>query len=135
LDLAEEELFVTDSANHRIQVWEIGKKYPEEELSKEFQKTSDPYAGKYLRSFGARPALLGEEFCPCSVVLIGDHVYLSDTGNHRISVWNAMDGSYLRGWGGRGEEIGQFEYPCGIASDGGELVVADRNNHRLQMFT
>ena len=61
-------------------------------------------------------------------------VYVADSGNHRIQVFDA-DGRFVRGWGGPGQGQGQFNEPWGIAVDEQYVYVADTWNHRIQKFT
>ena len=61
-------------------------------------------------------------------------VFVSDTGNKRILVYNS-DGERIQSWGQEGSKPGQLIEPVGIAVNGaGEVVVADTGNHRLQFF-
>ena len=62
------------------------------------------------------------------------NIYVSDTGNKRIRVYDAL-GEFLRDIGGAGSDIGQLEEPAGLAihSDG-RLFVADTWNRRVSVF-
>ncbi len=71
---------------------------------------------------------------PRAVALSGDHIFVADTANHRIVVYD-REGKIERTWGTRGGENGQFRSPAGIAVDGSNLVyVADTGNGRVQVF-
>lgn len=62
-------------------------------------------------------------------------VYLADTGNKRILVYNS-NGIFLFQIGSEGLAIGQFEEPVGLAFDlQGFLYVADTWNQRIQVFS
>ena len=61
-------------------------------------------------------------------------IYVADTGNHRIQVYDA-DGQFVRGWGSFGAEVGQFNEPWGLAVDESYVYVADTWNARIQKFT
>lgn len=72
-------------------------------------------------------------------------IYLADSGNHRVQVFNP-DGTFLRQWGSLckvdtgegcvGAGDGQFNEPWGIAvGPDGSVYVADTWNHRIQRFT
>jgi uncharacterized protein (TIGR03663 family) len=61
-------------------------------------------------------------------------VYVADTGNKRILVYNS-DGEFIMQIGKEGIELGQFEEPVGLAFDAqGFLYVADTWNQRIQVF-
>jgi DNA-binding beta-propeller fold protein YncE len=66
----------------------------------------------------------------------GNKIYVADTGNHRIQVFN-QTGLFLFQWGSRGSGPGQFEDPSDIEVDSvnGKVYVADTGNHRIQVFT
>jgi sugar lactone lactonase YvrE len=62
-------------------------------------------------------------------------VFVSDTGNKRILVYDA-DGNYITKIGNEGMGIGQFEEPVGLAIDQqNNLYVADTWNQRIQVFS
>jgi DNA-binding beta-propeller fold protein YncE len=69
------------------------------------------------------------------------HLYVADFNNHRIQIFNPVDGSYIRSIGqGRGAGPGQLNGPVSIAAllgpEGGisELYVSDKENHRVSVF-
>ena len=62
------------------------------------------------------------------------NLYVTDSGNHRIQVFDP-DGVFLFGWGEFGTENGQFNEPWSLAVDDAFVYVADTWNHRLQKFT
>lgn len=63
-----------------------------------------------------------------------DRVYVVDTGNHRVQVFDS-NGRFLSAYGGRGSGDGQFQEPVGIAiDDDGFIYVADTWNRRVQRF-
>ena len=62
------------------------------------------------------------------------NVYVADTGNHRIQIYNSS-GSYVATLGSYGSSNYQFDRPEGVAVDGsGKIYVADTNNHRVQIY-
>ncbi len=62
-------------------------------------------------------------------------VYLPDTGNHRVQVFNA-DGSFSRSFGSQGAGNSQFSCPSGVAISPltGDILVVDTCNERVQRF-
>ena len=63
------------------------------------------------------------------------HVYVSDTGNKRIAVFDTQ-GTFITEFGEVGFDDGQFDEPSGLALDiEGNLYVADTWNQRIQVFS
>jgi DNA-binding beta-propeller fold protein YncE len=61
-------------------------------------------------------------------------VYVTDTGNHRVQVFDSA-GEFLLEFGRAGDGPGEFQEPAGIAvSDQGEVFVADTWHRRIQVF-
>ncbi len=113
------ELFVTDSHNHRVQVFRV----------------SD---GTFLRQIGgAKGSGKGQFNMPMDMALSPDEAELlvADYNNHRIQVFRARDGQHLREWGSSGSAHGQFSGPMSVEVTGsGEVVVADMCNKRVSVF-
>lgn len=112
---ADNEFYVADSGNHRIQVFHQD--------------------GSFLRGFGsagATPGLLNQ---PTGLAIRGAEVFVADSRNHRIQVYNKDSGQFLRGWGKLGQQAGDFNVPFGIAvSAVGQVFCVDSLNHRVQVF-
>jgi hypothetical protein len=64
-----------------------------------------------------------------------DRVYVADTWNSRVQVFDAS-GAYLATIGGSwGARTGDLRDPTGVAVDGqGNVYIADSTNHRIQKF-
>lgn len=62
-------------------------------------------------------------------------VYVPDTGNHRIQVFNA-DGTFSRSFGSQGNSNTQFECPNGVAISPitQDILVVDACNERVQVY-
>ena len=117
-------IYVADSQNHRVQ------KFSSE--------------GEFLLSWGSYATVdsgnaPGGTFNEPWGIAIGpdDLVYVADTWNHRIQVFNA-DGKFITMWGmpGLAEQPDQFWGPRGIAVDDSGLVyVTDTGNNRVAVFS
>jgi DNA-binding beta-propeller fold protein YncE len=116
-------VYVADTWNHRIQ------KFTAE--------------GEFVLSWGQLgqvqaydPAGNGLFYGPRGIAVGPDgNVYVADTGNHRVQVFNAY-GVFLREFGGAGSLPSQLNEPVGIAvNDIGEVFVADTWNRRVQVFS
>ena len=61
-------------------------------------------------------------------------IYVADTGNNRISVFDGT-GEHQLSFGSSGSGDGQFDRPLGVAVDqSGRIYVADAFNHRISVF-
>ncbi len=111
----QDQVFVADSCNHRIQIF-----------SRE---------GKYLRTYGRAGRAQGDLSYPCDVrVDAAGCQYVCEFGNSRIQIFDKQDRP-LELLGGAGSAPGQFSNPWGITLDSvGNLYVADSMNHRVQKF-
>jgi len=125
------EIYVADTWNHRIQkldpkgnlisFWGLFGQYG----------TDDPVG--HSAFYGPRDV----------AVVPGGRVYVADTGNKRIQVFEP-DGQFAFQWGGGGVLEGYLDEPVGIAvgpdpstgsGQGGAVYVADTWNRRVQVFT
>lgn len=106
-------LYVADTWNHRIQVFDA--------------------AGTYLRQWGTLGSAPGQLRFPAHLDIgSAGNVYVSDSNNHRIQVFDP-NGAYLRTIGGLGSGPGQFYLPVGIdVGADGYLYVSDTYNNRVQ---
>ena len=106
-------LYVADSCNHRVQVFDGD--------------------GTFLREHGGPGAASGEFSYPYDVrVDEQGRQYVCEFGNSRVTVLDAND-QVLEIIGSAGSAPGQFNNPWSLALDSrGNLYVADSQNHRVQ---
>lgn len=97
--------------------------------------TAGSAAYVFVDSFGTDGTGPGQFRSPSGVAVdAAGNVYVSDTNNHRIQVFD-MYGTFKRQFGSSGSTAGRFAFPHGIAIDSaGYIYVADKDNHRLQVF-
>ncbi|MFC2023384.1 flippase activity-associated protein Agl23, partial [Chloroflexota bacterium] len=132
----DDQVFVADSDNHRVQVFDRD--------------------GTFLREWGSRCQLDTGQGCtdtdgdgpmgfgdgqfqePWGIAV--DHegnVYVADTWNHRIQAFDS-DGTYLTKWGSYGQtstEMSLFYGPRDVAVDAaGRVFVTDTGNKRVVVF-
>lgn len=74
----------------------------------------------------------GELKRPTGLSIIGDKLYVVDTGEHKIVVFDRK-GRYLSSFGQRGNGSGEFNFPIQLAARD-SLLVLDGLNYRVQKF-
>ena len=114
----DENLFVSDMHNHRIQKWIKGATF------------GITIAGG--NDYGSDANQLNEPG-KIAVDALGT-IYIADSENNRIQKWykGAKEGETVAGGNGRGDALNQFDKPYGIALDNdGVLYVSDIENHRV----
>ena len=88
--------------------------------------------GKFLFDFGAKRFKRPTGIAYNSRT---SRVYVSDTGNHVINVFD-KNGEFIENIGSRGTEEGKFNFPTYLWVDGaGRLYVSDTLNYRIQVFS
>jgi DNA-binding beta-propeller fold protein YncE len=71
---------------------------------------------------------------PMDVTKIGEFIYVSDTSNKQIQVFD-QSGTYIFNFGEEGNKEGQFNFPYGIAGDkDSNIYVADLYNGNISIF-
>ena len=115
-------VYVTDTWNHRVQ------KFAEDGTP---IKTWGQYGQPVPDVPGSKSAFWG----PRGIAVDNNgHVYVADTGNKRIAVFDA-DGNFLTDFGTAGFDPGQFDEPVGVAvGNDGVVYVTDTWNQRVQSF-
>lgn len=92
--------------------------------------------GKIGRTDGVAGAASGEfnQLYDVAVSPDGQHIYVSDTGNHRVQKFTSA-GVFEGEIGQQGNQIGQLNAPKGIcASSDGNIYVADSGNNRISVI-
>jgi predicted membrane-bound mannosyltransferase/DNA-binding beta-propeller fold protein YncE len=121
LAVDEQFVYVADTWNHRIQKFSLN--------------------GALVGSYGFNGAPVGEDralglfYGPRDVMLLpGNRLLVSDTGNHRLQVMD-REGNFLDSVGQFGNFPGQFNEPVGLAAGLADSVyVVDTWNGRLQQL-
>ena len=111
----DENLYVTDEANHKIVV-----------MNKD---------GELIDSWGEQGSGSGQLNRPSGMCFdLEGNIVLSDAMNSRIQRFT-RDGKLLQVFGEAGEEEGQLNMPWGLTVDQfGDILVADWKNDRIQRF-
>ena len=113
-------VFVAESANHRIQKFDSAGNY----LLKWGKNGGDGTSGSGDGEFNNPTHLAGGSM----------GLYVADTLNNRVQRFNA-GGVFQDKWGSSGTGDGQFNQPGGIAVDSSNYIyVVDKFNQRIQRF-
>lgn len=112
---AEQRLYISDEALHRISVFDQD--------------------GQFLYQWGVKGQGEGEFDRPAGLAFDADgHLLVADGLNHRVQRYT-REGQFLGQWGGHGRGAGEFNLPWGIATDAeNQVYVADWRNDRIQKF-
>jgi sugar lactone lactonase YvrE len=88
-------------------------------------------SGRYLKELGTSKVFSR----PTGITNTDDRIYVVDTLDHRIKVFNRDTGNFLFSFGERGVKNGEFNYPTHICSDKDSFIyVSDSMNFRVQIF-
>lgn len=111
-------IWVADSCNHRIQVFEIRDKQAE-----------------LVTMWGEEGTDAGQMRYPYDLVFDADgNLLVAEFGNHRIQKFSP-DGKSLGMWGTAGRNEGELQQPWAVVTDRrGRIHVLDTYNHRVQRF-
>jgi len=152
----EDELYITDSRNYRIQIRTSkgikiiteGLVYPLGiSVTEEFIFVTDLTEGlvifnrknhSYLKTIESSKDLLLNQAMGIDVDKANKELYIADTSNHRFLVMD-FNGTLLRTLGGDGRGAGkyQFKWPEGVCVDQkpkGLVYCSDLYNHRIQVY-
>ena len=116
LTLLNDEIYVADSCNHRVQVFDLN--------------------GNLLKIFGEIGSEQGQLRYPYDITANSQNeIFVCEYGNHRVQKFDTS-GEFITQWGGSpGNQPGQFLSPWGCAYDPqGQLIIADTMNFRIQIF-
>ena len=138
-------LAVADRANHRVLIFPGFSGLTNFAEASAVLGQEDGISGEANRGESVRSDTLR---LPEGVLLAGGRVFVADTGNHRVLIWNFVPG----GDGPRAQGVlGQIDFrrgvpslpgaatllePTGLAisADGALLAVADSGHHRILLF-
>lgn len=89
---------------------------------------------EFVKAWGEKGTGPGQFSDPTGIAVAGDEVFVSDSRNGRIQVFN-LDGGYRRQFGAPGREPGQLGRPMNLTIQERELYVAEYFNDRIQVFS
>ena len=112
-DKSQKRLFVADSAEHVVKVFDL--------------------EGRLLMTIGKPGDAPGDFNRPTHLAIWRNELFVSDTFNARIQVFDLDSGIPLRTFGTRGTYVGQMALPKGVAldSEGNVYVIESLHDHML----
>lgn len=92
--------------------------------------------GSVQRTIGSEASKDGKLKCCMGLALCGELVFVADSDNSRIVVFNKSSGEFVRSFGSSGEGDGQFNGLWGVAvsADAREVFASDHRAHRIQVL-
>ena len=91
-------------------------------------------SGELIKCIGWRGSKEGEFDDPLGVTIHSNQVYVCDTDNHRIQVFD-LDLNFIGSIGSRGSGRGEFDRPFDVAFDStGNMYVVEYSNNRVQVM-
>ncbi len=115
-------VYVADTWNFRVQQFT------------EDGEAVDAFGTRYEQGAASEVQPLDGFWAPRKVLASDSRVFVADTGNKRIRVYN-LDGDFLYDIGSAGSEEGNLEEPAGLTlGDDGRLYVVDTWNRRISVF-
>jgi uncharacterized protein YjbI with pentapeptide repeats/DNA-binding beta-propeller fold protein YncE len=123
MTIYDEKLYVADTDNHRIIVYDLAN-------NEKLLTFTSPIQEYCVRN---EECALENRNLPTSIEIIGEKIFVAYGFQDEIQVFD-LDGNYLWKFGSSGTQAGQFNTPHRLAALNNELFVADSENHRIQVF-
>ncbi len=153
------EMVVTESDGHRVSVFDVrGQRVrtfgshgdrPEQMISPKGMAVDDvdniyvsshdklqkfTSSGELIKCVGQRGSKEGEFDDPHGVTIHSNQVYVCDSYNHHIQVFD-LDLNFIQSIGSHGKGRGEFYWPHDVAFDtAGNMYVAEYGNERVQVM-
>ena len=117
ISIKNQQVFIADTGNARVSVFNLQGKFVRHILLKSEKPTDKTVA-------------------PVSLMVMENKIIWSDRQNHQLCSSKIDNGKTLHCWGSKGEADGQFNYPYQLASDDQDYIFAiDVLNARVQGFS
>jgi hypothetical protein len=128
------EVFIVDCNNHRIQVYHLySLAFVRQIGSKSHPVVPSSGGGNQGSSYNNYGSL---NYAVGICMDESKQIFVADTNNHRIAVFNHITGVFIREISSQGSLAGYLSSPYGVCVDlsTGWLFVADYDNNRVQIF-
>ncbi len=153
---ANKKIFISDTGAQAVHVFdtETNTYFPITKIGEEFLVspigiTADTQGLLYITDSVLRKVFVFDEkgnflkvFCqsceflrPTGIVFYNNKIYIVDTLEHKIKVFDARNESFIFSFGERGSSKGMFNYPTSIfVNKLGNIYITDSLNFRVQIF-
>jgi len=123
MTIYDEKLYVADTDNHRIIVYDL-------ENNEKLLTFTSPIQEHCVRN---EECALENRNLPTSIEIVDEKIFVAYGFQDEIQVFD-LDGNYLWKFGSSGTQVGEFNTPHRLSAVNNELFVADSENHRIQVF-
>ena len=123
MTIYDERLYVADTDNHRIIVYDL-------ENNEKLLTFTSPMQKYCERS---EVCAVKDRNLPTSIAVIDERIFVAYGFQDEIQVFD-LDGNYLWKFGSSGTQAGQFNSVYRLVASNNELFVADLENYRIQVF-
>ena len=130
MTIYDEKLYVSDTDNHRIVVYDLENN---EKLLTFTSPIQNYCESTHAWTKAVTDCAVEMRNLPTSIEIIDEKIFVAYGFQDEIQVFD-LDGVYLWKFGGSGTESGQFNSPHRLAASNNELFVADLENYRIQVF-
>ncbi len=130
MTIYDEKLYVADTDNHRIVVYDLENN---EKLLTFTSPMQNYCESTHTWTKAVIDCTVEMRNLPTSIEIIDEKIFVAYGFQDEIQVFD-LDGNYLWKFGSSGTQAGQFNSPHRLAALNNELIVADLENHRIQVF-
>jgi len=130
MTIYDEKLYVADTDNHRIVVYDLENN---EKLLTFTSPMQNYCESTHTWTKAVIDCTVEMRNLPTSIEIIDEKIFVAYGFQDEIQVFD-LDGNYSWKFGSSGTQAGQFNTPHRLAALNNELFVADSENHRIQVF-
>jgi len=130
MTIYDEKLYVADTDNHRIVVYDLENNEKLLTFTSPIQNYCD---STHTWTKVVTDCTVEMRNLPTSIEIMDEKIFVAYGFQNEIQVFD-LDGTYLWKFGSSGTKSGQFNSPHRLAASNNELFVADLENYRIQVF-
>lgn len=89
---------------------------------------------RFKGKFGSNGSGDGQFSGAKRIAVDANYIYVADSGNHRIQIFNKTTYAFVGKFGSLGAGNSNFNDPCGIDVDSNYIYVVDNQNEKIKIF-